>query len=43
MLNKTIPPTLSLVLMSALLPPTWASNNEEVPANEDTATQQIVR
>jgi len=40
MLNKPLP--LSLVLMSALLP-TSASSNEEVPANEDAATQQIVR
>jgi len=28
--------------MSTLLP-TWASSNEDVPANEDAATQQIVR
>jgi hypothetical protein len=40
MLNKPLP--LSLVLMSALLP-TSASSNEEVPANEDAATQQIVQ
>ena len=40
MSNKTLP--LSLVLMSALLPAS-ASSNEEVPANEDEATQQIVR
>jgi hypothetical protein len=40
MSNKILP--LSLVLMSALLP-TSASSNEEVPANEDEATQQIVR
>ena len=40
MLNKALP--LSLVLMSAL--PAWASSNEEeVPANEDAATQQIVQ
>lgn len=39
MLNKALP--LSLVLMSAL--PARASSNEEVPANEDAATQQIVR
>jgi catalase len=39
MLNKALP--LSLLLVSAL--PAWASNNEEVPANEDAATQQIVR
>ena len=42
MLNKAIPP-LSLVLMSALLPPALATNNEEIPSNEDAATQQIVR
>jgi hypothetical protein len=40
MLNKPLP--LSLVLMSALLP-TSTSSNEEVPANEDAATQQIVQ
>ena len=40
MSNKTLP--LSLVLMSALLPAS-ASSDEEVPANEDEATQQIVR
>ena len=40
MSNKTLP--LSLVLMSALLPAS-ASSNEEVPANEDAATQQIVQ
>lgn len=39
MLNKAIP--LSLALMSAL--PAWASCNENVPANEDEATRQIVR
>jgi len=41
MLNKTLP--LSLVLMSALLPAGVSSNEEEVPANEDAATQQIVQ
>ena len=41
MLNKTLP--LSLVLMSALLPAWASSNEEEVPANENAATQQIVR
>ena len=41
MSNKTLP--LSLVLMSALLPTSAFSNNEEVPANEDAGTQQIVR
>jgi hypothetical protein len=40
MSNKALP--LSLVLMSSLLP-TSASSNEEVPVNEDEATQQIVR
>lgn len=40
MLNKVLP--LSLILMSAL--PASAANNEEVlPANENAATQQIVR
>jgi hypothetical protein len=39
MLNKALP--LSLVIMSAL--PTSAPSNEEIPANEDAATQQIVR
>jgi catalase len=29
--------------MSALLPPALATNNEEIPSNEDAATQQIVR
>jgi len=37
MLNKAIP--LSLALMSAL--PAGAKSNEDVPANEDVATQQI--
>jgi hypothetical protein len=37
MLNKAIP--LSLALMPAL--PTGANSNEDVPANEDAATQQI--
>jgi len=41
MLNKTLP--LSLVLMSVLLPAGASSNEEEVPANEDAATQQIVQ
>ena len=41
MLNKTLP--LSLVLMSALLPAGASSNGEEVPANEDVATRQIVQ
>ncbi len=41
MLNKALPLPLSLVLMSAL--PAWSSSNEEVPANEDAATQQIVQ
>jgi len=41
MLNKTLP--LSLVLMSALLPAGASSNEEEVPANEDAATHQIVQ
>lgn len=41
MLNKTLP--LSLVLMSALLPAGASSNEEEVPANEDAASQQIVQ
>jgi len=40
MLNKALP--LSLVIMSAL-PSSSASSNEEIPANEDAATQQIVR
>lgn len=39
MSNKALP--LSLVLMYAI--PIWASSNEEVPPNEDAATQQIVR
>ncbi|WP_347986497.1 catalase family protein [Methylomonas sp. AM2-LC] len=40
MLNKTLP----LVVMSALLLPAGAScNEEEIPANEVAATQQIVR
>lgn len=39
MLKKALP--LSLVLMSAL--PAGTSSNEEVPVNEDAATQQIVR
>jgi len=42
MSNKTLPLPLSLVLMSALLPAS-ASSDEVVPANEDEATQQIVR
>ncbi len=40
MLNKTLSLPLSLVLMTA---PVWASGNEEVPANEDAATRQIVQ
>ena len=39
MSNKALP--LSPVLMSTH--PVWASSNEEVPGNEDAATQQIVR
>lgn len=39
MLNKALP--LSLALMSVL--PVWASGNEEIPANEEAATQQIVQ
>lgn len=39
MLNKAIP--LSLALMSAL--PALASSDEEIPADEDAATRQIVR
>lgn len=39
MLNKALP--LSLALMSAV--PAWAANNEDVPANEDTAARQIAR
>ena len=39
MLNRVLP--FSLIIMSAL--PFRASSKEEVPANEDAATQQIVR
>lgn len=41
-LNKVFPLPLSLVLMSAL-PALAASSNEDAPANEEAATQQIVR
>lgn len=41
-LNKALSLPLSLVLMSVL--PSWAaSNNEDIPANEDAATRQIVQ
>jgi hypothetical protein len=41
MVNKTLP--LSLVLKSGLLSASASSNEEEVPANEEAATQQIVQ
>lgn len=40
MSNKNAFP-LSLMLMSAL--PAWATNHEEIPANEAAATQEVVR
>jgi catalase len=39
MFNKAFP--LGLALMSAL--PAWAAGDEEIPAGEDAATEQIVR